>query len=162
MDTSILYAGLSVVAGTELITPSEAAARNITSAPIAIDHVFEYTYKPVRPTFQLHLQYPPHEWVDLKVKTVTGPVTTVYVKKNHTLAQVKEAIEKENESLSAANQRLVFNTKQLQSNEETVESIGIKDGDTIEAIPEAHETHQWTQERVIHIKRLILRLVKLD
>ena len=56
------------------------------------------------------------------------------------------------ESLPAANQRLVFNTKQLQSDEETVESIGIKDGDTIEAIPEAHETHQWTQERVIHIK----------
>ena len=152
MDTSILYTGLSAVAGTELITPSEAAARNITSEPIAIDHVFEYTYKPVRPTFQLHLQYPPREWVDLKVKTVTGAVTTVYVKKNHTLAQVKEAIEKENESLPAANQRLVFNTKQLQSNEETIESIGIEDGDTIEAIPEAHETHQRTQERVIHIK----------
>ena len=152
MDIGILYAGLSAMTRTELITPTEAAARNITSKPIVIDHVFEYTYKPVRPTFQLHLQYPPREWVDLKVKTVTGPVTTVYVKKNHTLAQVKEAIEKENESLPAANQRLVFNTKQLQSNEETVESIGIKDGDTIEAIPEAHETHQWTQERVIHIK----------
>ena len=97
MDIGILYAGLSAMTRTELITPSEAAARNITSKPIVIDHVFEYTYKPVRPTFQLHLQYPPREWVDLKVKTVTGPITTVYVKKNHTLAQVKEAIEKEND-----------------------------------------------------------------
>ena len=152
MNKDLLYAGLSAMTGTELITPSEAVAKNITSEPIAIDHVFEYTYKPVRPTFQLHLQYPPREWVDLKVKTVTGPVTTVYVKKNHTLAQVKEAIEKENESLPAANQRLVFNMKQLESNDETVDSIGIEDGDTIEAIPEGHETHQWTQERVIHIK----------
>ena len=133
MDIGILYAGLSAVTDTELITPSEAAARNITSKPIAIDHVFEYTYKPVRPTFQLHLQYPPREWVDLKVKTVTGAATTVFVKKNDTLAQVKEAIEKENESLPAANQRLVFNMKQL-SNDETVESIGIEDGDTIEDI----------------------------
>ena len=133
MDVNILYAGLSAVTGVELITPSEAAARNITSEPIAIDHVFEYTYKPVRPTFQLHLQYPPREWVDLKVKTVTGAITSVYVKKDYTLAQVKEAIEKENESLPAANQRLVFNMKQL-SNEETVESIGIEDGDTVEDI----------------------------
>ena len=133
MDIGILYAGLSAVTGAELITPSEAEARNITSAPIAVDHVFEYTYNPVRPTFQQHLKYPPREWVDLKVKTVTGPVTSVYVKKDYTLAQVKEAIEKENESLSAANQRLVFNMKQL-SNEETVESIGIEDGDTIEDI----------------------------
>ena len=95
MDVSILYAGLSAVTGTELITPSEAAARNITSEPIAVDHVFEYTYNPVRPTFQQHLKYPPREWVDLKVKTVTGAVTSVFVKKDYTLAQVKEAIEKE-------------------------------------------------------------------
>ena len=61
MDVSILYAGLSAVTGVELITPSEAAARNITSEPIAVDKVFEYTYNPVRPNLRLHLQHPPSE-----------------------------------------------------------------------------------------------------
>ena len=41
------------------------AARNIISAPIAVDKVFEYTYNPVRPTFQQHLKYPPSEDVEL-------------------------------------------------------------------------------------------------
>ena len=130
MDVNILYAGLSAVTGVELITPSEAAARNITSEPISIDKVFEYTYNPVRPNIQLHLQHPPSEWVNVKVETVTGAVTTVFVKKAYTIAQVKDAIEKENKILSAARQRLIFNKRQL-SDEETVESIGIKDGDTL-------------------------------
>ena len=156
MDVSILYAGLSSVTGTELITPSEAAARNITSAPIAVDKVFEYTYNPVRPNLQLHLQHPPSEWININVKTTIGVVVSVYVKYIYIIAQVKEAIEKENESLSAANQRLVFNTKQLDSDEETVESIGIKDGDTIEDISEIHKAFRW-----IHVKTAIGTVFKL-
>ena len=62
MDVNILYAGLSAVTGVELITPSEAAARNITSAPVSIDKVFEYTQKEQGGlSFQDFLQPPPSE-----------------------------------------------------------------------------------------------------
>ena len=173
MDVSILYAGLSAATGVELITPSEAAARNITSEPISIDKVFEYTYKPVRPNLQLHLQHPPsedgeleiekslppemkqvreyelqkigikdkvtmedtsddtsNEWINIDVETITRQVIKIQIKKSYTIAQVKEAIERQNESLPAARQMLYFNTKHL-SDEVTVESIGIKEGHTL-------------------------------
>ena len=61
MDIGILYAGLSAVTGVELITPSEAAARNITSEPISIDEVFEYTHNQGGSSFQDFLQHPPSE-----------------------------------------------------------------------------------------------------
>ena len=61
MDVSILYAGLSAVTGVELITPSEAAARNITSAPVSIDKVFEYTHNQGGSSFQDFLQHQPSE-----------------------------------------------------------------------------------------------------
>ena len=220
MDIGILYAGLSAVTRTELITPSEAAARNITSAPVSIDKVFEYThkqggsnfqdflqpppsedgelitpseaearnitsepisvdkvfeytYKPVRPNSRLHLQQPPseddeleiekslppemkqvreyelpqigikdkvtmedtsddtsNEWININVETITRQVIKIRIRKSYTIAQVKEAIERQNENLPAARQMLYFDTKHL-SDEVTVESIGIKDGDTL-------------------------------
>ena len=141
MNKDLLYAGLSAMTGTELIHPSHPAARNIRSAPISIDHVFEYTYNPVRPTLRLHLQHPPSEWVHVNVKTVIGAVT-IFVKKNDTIAQVKEAIKKENKSLSADRQKLFFKKRQL-SDTEKVQSIGIEDGDTIEDISEIHNKHKW-------------------
>ena len=61
MDVDIIYAGLSAVTGVELITPKEATARNITSAPISIDKIFEYTHNQGALSFQHFLQHPPSE-----------------------------------------------------------------------------------------------------
>ena len=61
MDVDIIYAGLSAVTGVELITPNEAKARNITSAPISIDKVFEYTHNQGGSSFQDFQQHPPSE-----------------------------------------------------------------------------------------------------
>ena len=173
MDVDILYAGLSAVTGTELITPSEAAARNITSAPISIDKVFEYTYKQGGSSFQDFLQHPPsedgeteikkslppeikgareyelqpieikdkvtiedtsddtsNEWININIETITRQVIKIRIRKHYTIAQVKESIEREDKSLPAARQKLFFNQKKL-SDEVRVESIGIKDGDTL-------------------------------
>ena len=243
MDVDILYAGLSAVTGVELITPSEAAARNITSEPISIDEVFEYTHNQGGSSFQDFLQHPPsedskleeediekshsdeislhklleeaesvtikekldrlkvathnlvsedsetekdadrsppaktkvthrpirrllleedtershpaktkqkhdhkrgikdkvtiedtsddtsNEWININVETITSQVIKIQIRKSYTIAQVKEAIEKEND-LPADKQNLVFNTRRL-TNEETVESIGIKDGNIL-------------------------------
>ena len=183
MDVSILYAGLSAVTGVELITPNEAKARNITSAPVSIDKVFEYTHKEQGGSnFQQFLQHPPsedgepeiekslrepeiekslppeikqvreyelpqigikdkvtmedtsddtsNEWININVETITRQVIKIRIRKHYTIAQVKKSIEREDKTLSAARQKLVFNERHL-FDEETVESIGIKDGDTL-------------------------------
>ena len=189
MDVSILYAGLSAVTGVELITPSEAAARNITSEPIAVDKVFEYTYNPVRPNLRLHLQHPPsedgepeiekslqepeiekslppeikgvreyelqpigikdkvtmedtsddtsNEWININVETITSQDIKIRIRKSYTIARVKESIEREDKSLPADRQKLSFNQRRL-SDEATVESIGIKDGDTLHSSLDLH------------------------
>ena len=174
MDVNILYAGLSAVTGVELITPSEAAARNITSAPVSIDKVFEYTQKEQGgSSFQQFLQHPPsedgepeiekslppeikgareyelqeigikdkdtmedtsddtsNEWININVETITSQDIKIRIRKSYTIAQVKESIEREDKSLPADRQKLSFNQRRL-SDEATVESIGIKDGDTL-------------------------------
>ena len=190
MDVSILYAGLSAVTGVELITPNEAKARNVTSAPISIDKVFEYTHKEQGGSnFQQFLQHPPsedgepeiekslrepeiekslppeikgvreyelpqigikdkvtmedtsddtsNEWININVETITYQVIKIRIRKSYTIAQVKEAIEREDKSLPAARQKLFFNQKKL-SDEATVQSIGIKDGDTLHSSLDLH------------------------
>ena len=143
MDIGILYAGLSAVTGVELITPSEAAARNIRSEPISIDKVFKYIYKREKTTFQLYLKHPPSEWININVTTTTGAanVISVHVKNSYTIAQVKEAIEKKCKFLPADSQRLVFQMRLL-PDEETIQSIGIKEGDTIEDVSD-HPKGEW-------------------
>ena len=181
MDVNILYAGLSAVTGVELITPSEAAARNITSAPISIDKVFEYTQKEQEgSSFQDFLQPPlskdgepeiekslppeikgareyelqeigikdkdtmedtsddtSNEWININIETITHQDIKIRIRKSYTIAQVKEAIEREDKSLPAARQKLFFNQKKL-SDEATVQSIGIKDGDTLHSSLDLH------------------------
>lgn len=136
MDISsldLLYAGLSAAIGTELITPQTAAAQGIQGKVVSIDDVFEYTYIPpavrqIRP-FEDHLIYK-DEWINIKVKTLIGMTIRIKVKRYYTIDQVKRVIEREDRSLAADRQKLVFNSRKL-SDEETVEDIQIQDGDTI-------------------------------
>ena len=73
-----------------------------------------------------------HQEIQIKVNTAIGKVIKVPgIRIDYTIAEVKHEIElKTNGSLPADRQRLIFNKRRL-SDEETVESIGIKYGDTL-------------------------------
>ena len=71
-----------------------------------------------------------NEWININVETITSQVIKIRIRKSYTIAQVKEFIEREDKSLPADRQKLLFKRRKL-SDEVTVESIGIKDGDTL-------------------------------
>lgn len=138
----VLYAGLSATSGSEIITPDTAKARidagMITRdqiKEISIDQVFEHTYPSTQsPIIKFSLSdqmvFDESPWIDIKVKTLTGMIIEVKVNVKFTIAQVKTAIEEQDRTLPADRQKLVYNLKQL-SDDETVEGLGISDGNTI-------------------------------
>lgn len=123
----LLAAAFSAMLGTEVLVPSKVAQAGQSDLPkVSVHQLFRATQYVMRPhTTAQHEDAAggASEEFEVNVRTLTGTRIVVPVTKDHTIAQVKAAVERK-EGISAARQRLVFNSSVL-NDEETISGKGI-------------------------------------
>ena len=112
----LLAAAFSAMLGTEVVVPDKVPeAKDLSDLPkISVHQLFRATQYVMRPqmTVPEGAAGGTNEDFEVNVRTLTGTRIVVPVTKDHTIAQIKAAVERK-EGISAARQRLVFNSNVL-------------------------------------------------
>lgn len=127
-NLELLAAGFSAILGTEVVPPSPSS----DLPKLSIHDLFHLTYIPI-PVDTVDAQ----ELLQIHIKTLTGNVITVKAPKSFTIANVKAAVEKQ-EDIPARELRLVYSSKVL-SDDETLEEAGVTHDSTIYLIINARQ-----------------------
>ena len=115
-DLELLAAAFTAMLGVEVVSPAQGAALGLPK--LSIHQLFRATYI-MRPPASID----PADRFDITVKTLTGMQIVIPVSKDHTISEVKAAID-EKESIHPHEQRLVFDRKTLEDHQ-TLQEIGV-------------------------------------
>lgn len=115
-NLELLAAAFTSMLGVEVVSPARGAALGLPK--LSIHQLFRATYI-MRPPASID----PADRFDITVKTLTGMQIVVPVSKDHTIAEVKAAID-EKEGIHPHEQRLVFDRKTLEDHQ-TLQEIGV-------------------------------------
>lgn len=143
--SEMLAAAFSAMLGVEVLAPEKAAQSGREVPKISVHQLFRATYV-MRPRIALEggASGAATEEFEINVKTLTGTKTVVPVTGDHSVAEIKAAVELE-QGVAASKQRLVYNSKVLKD-EDTVSTLGIPPLGTINLIflggPKAEDVFQ--------------------
>ena len=123
----LLAAAFSAMLGTEVVVPDKVPqAESLSDLPkVSVHQLFRATQTVMRPQMAVPegAAGGTNEEFEVNVRTLTGTSIVVPVTKDHTIGQVKAAVEMK-EGISAARQRLVFNSNIL-NDDDTILGKGI-------------------------------------
>ena len=132
--SDLLAAAFSAMLGVEVKAPEKAAQAGQGDLPkVSVHQLFRATYV-MRPQMAVEqgASGGAVEEFEINVRTLTGNKIVVPVTNDHTVAEIKAAVQGK-EGIFASQQRLVFNSKVLKD-EDTVSSLGIPPLGTINLI----------------------------
>ena len=129
----LLAASFSAMLGVEVVTPEQAQSQQRDLPKVSVHQLFRATYGVMRPRMAVEQSATGTvQEFDINLRTLTGTKIVVPVTNDHTIAEIKAAVEQK-EGVSASKQRLVFNSNILKD-EETVAGLGIPPLGTINLI----------------------------
>lgn len=114
----LLAAAFTAMLGVEVVSPARGASLGLALPKVSIHQLFRATYI-MRPPESIV----PADRFEITVKTLTGMQIVIPVSKNHTIAEVKAAIDSK-ENIHPHEQRLVFDRKTLEDHL-TLQEIGV-------------------------------------
>ena len=131
----LLATAFSAMLGVEVVTPEQAQIQQRDLPKVSVHQLFRATYvmRPRGTAIEQSASGTNEEEFEINLRTLTGTKIVIPVTNDHSVAEIKAAVEQKKEGVPAAQQRLVFNSKIL-TDEDTVAGLGIPPLGTINLI----------------------------